>query len=365
MNQSKQIKACFQLTYADPTGDPFTLDMDVMIPGRGITAVFGRSGSGKTTLLRCIAGLEKAERGELIVNGETWQDATRFVPTHRRSLGYVFQESSLFPHLTAKQNLDYAVKRARSTAAAGMVDRIVDIMGIQAMLQRRPAQLSGGERQRVAIARALLMQPRLLLMDEPLASLDVARKQEILPYLTRLHASFEIPILYVSHALEEVARLADHVLLLEQGRLAARGNPTEVFSRLDLPMPLGEDRGVILEGEIIEQRERWHLACFAFSGGRLWVRDDGEQPGQPVRVRVMAGDVSLALSRHEDTSILNRLPVTISQIAASPDPSVALVRLEAGADHLLARITHRSRELLALEPGKRVWAQIKSAAIVR
>ncbi|MBS3934962.1 MAG: molybdenum ABC transporter ATP-binding protein, partial [Sulfuritalea sp.] len=200
----------------------FTLAVDLTLPGRGVTALFGHSGSGKTTLLRCIAGLERAQ-GRLTVNGETWQDDASFLPTHRRALGYVFQEASLFSHLTVRGNLDYGMKRCPRRPAAAEFEKTVDLLGIGALLERKPERLSGGERQRVAIARALLTLPRLLLMDEPLASLDPARKNEIIPYLERLHGALEIPVLYVSHATDEVARLADHIVVMADGRALASG----------------------------------------------------------------------------------------------------------------------------------------------
>ena len=205
---------------------------------------------------------------------------------------------------------------------------MIDLLGIDPLLDRMPARLSGGERQRVAIARALLTSPRLLLMDEPLAALDLARKQEILPYLERLHDELEIPVIYVSHAPDEVARLADHLVVLEQGRVLASGPLSETLARIDLPIRLGEDAGVVLEGEVAERDAHWHLARIAFAGGHLWVRDSGVPIGQRVRVRILARDISLALETHGDSSILNVLPATVEQIADDTHPALALVRLE-------------------------------------
>jgi molybdate transport system ATP-binding protein len=206
------IRARFRLPYP-----AFTLDVDVDLPGGGITAVFGRSGSGKTTLLRCIAGLEPTADGLLTVNGETWQDGARRLPVHRRSLGYVFQEARLFPHLSVAANLDFGRRRIAERERRVSLTQAVELLGIAHLLERRPERLSGGERQRVAIARALATSPRLLLMDEPLAALDHARKQEILPYLERLHDELEIPVLYVSHSPDEVARLADQIVVMDDG----------------------------------------------------------------------------------------------------------------------------------------------------
>ena len=361
----KQIKARFRLSYPGNQAQAFALDVDVTMPGDGITAIFGHSGSGKTTFLRCVAGLEKPDLGELEVKGDIWQSRTSFKPTHKRPLGYVFQESSLFPHLTAKGNLDYAIKRSDQPFSSNLYDRVLSVMGITHILPRYPAQLSGGERQRVAIARALLIQPRLLLMDEPLASLDSARKQEILPYLERLRSGFDIPIFYVSHSMDEVAHLADHVLVLEQGKLVAQGKLAEVFSRIDLPLCFGEETGVIITGEVAERDSRWHLVRVAFNGGELWVRDGGDALHQPVRLRVLARDVSLALASHPDTSIVNRLAAEVVEISPDQDEAMALVRLKCGAEYLIARLTQKSVHQLQLQPGKRVWAQIKSVAVVR
>lgn len=342
----------------------FALDVNLDIPGQGITGIFGQSGSGKTTLLRCIAGLAQADAGELTVNGEVWQKGVFSLPTHKRSLAYVFQESSLFPHLSVRANLDYAIKRADK------VDRqfyrhILALMDVERLLQRMPEQLSGGERQRVAIARAFLVRPKLLLMDEPLASLDIGRKQEILPYLERLHEEFDLPVLYVSHALDEIARLADHLIVMDHGKVASSGKLIDVLSRTDLPLQLGDDTGVVLPATVVERDARWHLARVEFPGGSLWVRDGGDAVGQAARIRVLAKDVSLALSSHDDSSILNRLPVLVIDSKPDRDEAMTLVRLACGDSILIARITLRSLEHLQLEPGKALWAQIKSVAIVR
>ena len=362
--QSADIHARFQLSLPSPAGAGFSLDIDTLLPGRGITAVFGPSGCGKTTFLRCIAGLQKTAGGLLRVRDETWQDGAYFLPTHRRPLGYVFQEASLFPHLTAKGNLSYALKRA-GTVPPGLYDRVVELMGIGALLSRFPQRLSGGERQRVAIARALLIAPQLLLMDEPLASLDSERKREILPYLERLRSEFDLPILYVSHSFEEVARLADHLIVMKAGRVVAQGNLSKVLSRIDLPIAMGEDTGVVLEGRVIERDSHWHLARIAFAGGELWLRDGGDPVGTDIRVRVLARDLSLSLACHEDTSILNRLPAEVAEIATDADSAMILVRLRVGPSALVARLTRRSAEHLGLAPGCAVWAQVKSAAIVK
>ncbi|MDX1694413.1 MAG: molybdenum ABC transporter ATP-binding protein [Ketobacteraceae bacterium] len=343
----------------------FHLDVDVQVPGEGVTAVFGPSGSGKTTLLRIVAGLEKAPRSSVVVGGHVWQGPGEFLPVHHRPLGYVFQEPSLFPHLTARGNLHYAMKRSRPASDRTRYQQIVDMLGIGPLLDRRPAQLSGGEQQRVAIARALLVNPAVLLMDEPLASLDHARKQEILPYLERLKSDLSIPILYVSHSASEIARIADHLLALDNGRAVANGPLLENLSRLDFPLHLGEDTGVVIEARVAEKHTRWHLAKVAFPGGELWVRDNDIREQERVRVRVLARDISLALTHHEDSSIVNILAGTVDAIVDDLHPAMALVRVKVESTLLIARITRRSVHHLALVVGQSVWVQVKSAALVR
>ena len=353
------IAARFAVSYPG-----FALDVDLELPGRGVTALFGPSGCGKTTLLRSIAGLVRTPQGRLVVNGETWQDERGFVPTHRRPLGYVFQEASLFEHLSVRANLEYGMKRAGLAPARAGFDHAVETLGIAPLLERRPAGLSGGERQRVAIARALLTQPRLLLMDEPLAALDLARKAEILPYLERLRAELEIPLLYVSHAPDEVARLADHLVVLEAGREVASGPLAETLARLDLPIRLGEDAGVVLEATVAERDAEWQLARVEFPGGSLWVRDGGHALGYVARVRILARDVSVALKPVADTSILNTLPAVVTETAPDNHPALLLVRLAVGPSIVVARLTRRSAVALALRPGLEVWAQIKAVALI-
>jgi len=364
-HNDKLIHARFLFTPPSASPQAFTLDVDIKIPGTGITAIFGDSGSGKTSLLRCIAGLESADKGELCVNGDIWQDAQTCLPTHKRPLGYVFQESSLFPHLTALGNLKYAMKRSGKVTSPDFYEHVIDIMGIAPILSRNPHQLSGGERQRIAIARALLIQPQLLLMDEPLASLDFARKLEILPYLERLHASFNIPILYVSHAMDEVARLADHTVVMAQGKVVAQGSLADVFSRIDLPIRFHEETGVILQGKVVERDKQWHLTRIAFSGGELWVADGDDELDQSVRVRILARDVSLALSCPDNSSVLNRLRVEVTELNDDDTAAMSLIRLKAGDEYIIARVTRKSVARLAIKTGDLLWAQIKSVAVVR
>jgi molybdate transport system ATP-binding protein len=352
------IDARFKLDYPG-----FSLDVDLAIPGQGVTAIFGPSGSGKTTLLRCIAGLERAS-GVLSVESQPWQDGSHFMPVHERPLGYVFQEASLFPHLSARRNLEFGMKRVAATERRVAMDQAIELLGIGHLLDRLPDRLSGGERQRIAIARALLTSPRLLLMDEPLAALDLARKSEILPYLERLHDELEIPVLYVSHSPDEVARLADHIIVLEAGRAVAQGPLTETLARVDQPIRLGEDTGVVLDGTVVERDESWHLARVDFDGGHVWVRDTGHALGHHVRVRILARDVSVALEPQHDSSILNTLAASITEIADDAHPALALVKLQIGKSAVVARLTHRSAASLGLKPGTRVFAQIKAVALI-
>jgi molybdate transport system ATP-binding protein len=353
------IRARFRLDYPG-----FTLDVDLTLPGRGVTALFGPSGSGKTTLLRAIAGLERVTAGRLAVEGEVWQDETVCRPTWQRPLGYVFQEANLFPHLDVRANLEYGRKRVPGAASRVSLDQAVAMLDIGHLLDRKPGGLSGGERQRVGIARALATSPRLLLMDEPLAALDLARKQEILPYLERLHDELDIPVFYVSHAPDEVARLADHIVALENGRVVAAGPLTETLARVDLPIRLGEDAGVVLDAVVAARDETWQLAHVEFAGGRLWVRDQGLPVGRRVRVRILARDVSLTRAPAGDTSILNTLHATVSACAGDAHPALTLVKLQVGDSPLLARVTRKSAHTLGLAPGLSLYVQIKAVALI-
>jgi molybdate transport system ATP-binding protein len=343
----------------------FVLEVDLSLPGRGVTALFGHSGSGKTTLLRCIAGLERHSQGHLSFKGEVWQDNARriFVPTYRRPLGYVFQEASLFPHLSVHKNLNYGRKRVRAEHKVSL-EQAVDLLGIGHLLDRMPDRLSGGERQRVAIARALATSPRLLLMDEPLAALDLKRKGEILPYLERLHDELEIPVFYVSHSPDEVARLADYVVLLSEGRVIAEGGLQETLARLDLPTAFSEDAGVVIEAVVASHDDNYHLSRLDFPGGNVVVAQRKEPIGHRLRLRVHARDVSLALERATGTSIANLLPATVVEIADADTPAHVLVRLDAAGTPLIARITRRSLDWLGVARGKPLWAQIKAVALL-
>lgn len=354
------IEARFRLRWPG-----FALDADLTLPGRGVTALFGHSGSGKTTLLRLIAGLERSADGRLVVNGEPWQEAGLFLPPHRRALGYVFQEAALFPHLSARANLEYGIRRVPAAMDRAALDHIIELLGIGHLLARRPDQLSGGERQRVAIARALAVRPRLLLMDEPLAALDTRRKREILPYLERLHDALEIPVLYVTHSPDEVAQLADHLVLLEEGGVRAAGPMAELLARLDLPLARDAAAESVLETVVAGHDDHYHLSHLDFPGGRLAVGRLQRPVGTGARVRIHARDVSLALQQHHDSSIVNIIQARVLELAPLNDWQM-IVRLGLGpqaALPLLARITRRSADLLQLTPGKDVFAQVKSVVL--
>ena len=356
------IEARLQLSRAG-----FVLDVDLALPSRGVSALFGPSGCGKTTVLRALAGLLPAA-GRIVLDGRVWQDdaSGSFVPTHRRELGYVIQEAALFPHLDVRRNLDYGRRRIAPQRQRIALDQAIELLGIGALMARQPDTLSGGERQRVAIARALATSPALLLMDEPLAALDAARKAEVLPYLKRLHRELSIPVVYVGHAMDEVAQLADHLVLMAQGRVLASGALADMLSRLDLPTMRGEEAGVVLDAVVAERDAAWQLVRLQLPGSdaSLWARDGGLPIGCAARVRVLARDVSLAAAPQPGSSIGNQLPAVVEAIADDEHPALALVRVRLGTLPLVARLTRRSAHALALQPGQPVWAQVKTVALL-
>jgi molybdate transport system ATP-binding protein len=343
----------------------FSLDVDLNLPGRGVTALFGHSGSGKTTCLRAMAGLERMPAGYFALGDEVWQDESRslFVPPHRRALGVVFQEASLFPHLSVRDNMEFGQKRAVGATLPFALPDIAALLGIDHLLERSPGQLSGGERQRVAIARALLAAPRILLMDEPLAALDFKRKLEILPYLERLHRELAIPIIYVSHAPDEVARLADHLVLLDAGRVVASGALNTVLSRIDLPGAFADDAGVVIEARVAEH-EADDLTRLEFPGGAIYVSQRHEPVGTALRCRIHARDVSLTLTPQSGSSILNCVSATVVDRAPTDTPGHLMVKLDVAGHPLLARITCRSADKLDIRPGLALRAQIKAVALL-
>lgn len=340
----------------------FTLDVDLRLPSSGVSVLFGASGCGKTTLLRLVAGLEKDSHGEMAIDDEFWQTEGKWVPPHRRALGMVFQQAHLFAHLSVRNNLEYGWRRLAPTERRDLAS-VVDLLGIGHLMDRKPAGLSGGEAQRVGIARALAVSPRLLLMDEPLSALDHSRKREILPYLEKLRDELGIPILYVTHSPDEVARLADHLVILDQGRVVAQGAFTQLQHRMDLPRWIGEEVGLVLEAVIGEVDERWGLARADFPGGGLWARDRGLPVGKRTRLKVLARDVSLSVLPPARSSIQNVLAGVVEALGEDEHPGLMLVRVELGGSALLARVSRRAIHEMAIAIGMQVWVQVKTVAL--
>lgn len=337
-------------------------DLDVgFAAGPGVTALFGRSGAGKTTIVNAVAGLLRPDAAQITLDGVTFNDGHTCLPPHKRRVGYVFQDARLFPHLTVAQNLDYAT---RFGARPKGRDRIIEMLGIGALLARRPATLSGGERQRVALGRALLADPRLLLMDEPLAALDGPRKAEILPYLDRLKSEGAVPILYVSHAVDEVARLADHMVLLSGGRVARQGPLFDVMADPAAVPLLGvREAGAVLRAHVVEHGADG-LSTLNVAAGALQLMGVQASVGAEIRLRVLAQDVLLSLERPTGLSAQNILPVTITAIRAGDGPGAAIA-LDAGGDTLLARVTSRAVTSMGLVPGLHLFAIIKATSVAQ
>ena len=349
----------------------FALAAQFTAPDSGITALFGRSGAGKTTIVNALAGLLRPDRGRIVVGGEILFDAERGIdlPAERRGLGYVFQEGRLFPHYSVRGNLLYGRKRARESDNRPRFDAVVDLLGIGALLARHPADLSGGEKQRVAIGRALLASPRLLLMDEPLASLDAPRKEEILPFIERLRDELKLPVFYVSHEMEEIMRLADLLVLLDDGKIAAVGPVEELTSRLDLsPLTGRYEAGSVLRTVLRGHDATYGLSELAFPGGRLRVTKIDLPLGTPIRIRIRARDVVLATERPQHLSIRNAFAATLIEVAQGHGPQIDL-KLDIGTPQqpvmLLARITLRAFQELQLAPGKRIFALVKTVSFDR
>lgn len=351
----------------------FLLDVDLTLPARGVSVLFGPSGSGKTSCLRVLAGLEPQAQGVVRVDGEVWQDTARRVmrPVHQRALGYVFQEASLFDHLSVRDNLMFGFKRTPPAQRRHAWDHGLELLGIAHLLQRRPQELSGGERQRVAIARALATSPRVLLMDEPLASIDAARKNEILPWLEQLHAQLDIPVVYVTHSNDELARLADHVVLLDNGRALCSGPVPELMTRIDLPLARGDSAAALIEARVVGHSTADSLSELVFEGGSLLLPQASHAAlpqGTAVRVRIQARDVSLSLQAPEHSSVLNVLSATVIEVV-DDTPGQVLVVLQLGHGsrpvRLLSRISQLSARRLGIAPGRAVFAQIKGVAMVR
>ena len=342
----------------------FMLDVDVTLPSAGITAVFGPSGCGKTTLLRCLAGLTRLAKSRLIIRGEIWQDERRFLPAHKRSIGYVFQEASLFAHLSVRNNLLFGAKRSATADKAPPVAEIIALLGIEHLLHRATTTLSGGERQRVAIGRALLTGPELLLMDEPLAGLDHVSKQEILPYLERLHGELDIPVIYVSHDMIEVERLADHMVLMARGHVRAQGPISAVLSDPDLPLARLPEAAVILQGRVTDYHVIDGLSRVQVDGAEMLVPGAIGAVGQSCRLRVTASNVVLApMHSVIESSILNCCPARVSKLEKDgPHRVTVFLKLGIAGEGaaLLSRISRRSAETLSLKEGMRIKAMVKS-----
>ena len=325
----------------------FKLDVDVDVPDTGVTGVFGESGSGKTTLLRCIAGLERSEHD------------TGLAP-HRRNVGYVFQRPALFPHLDVQANIGYGARRAASARVDA--EQVIDILGIGELMHRKPATLSGGQAQRVAIAAALLRSPDLVLMDEPLASLDRARKDELLPYFDRLREELSVPVIYVSHDIDEISRLCDHLVVLDAGKVVASGGLVDLLAFADVPQLGGSNAGVVLWGKPVDTEDG--LTRFDFGDGDIWAPGDFTSESVALRLRIAANDVSICRERPSETTILNVLGATVEDVRAD-DNATVIVRLGLGNQNLLARVTRRSVKRLNLAEGDRVFAQVKSVTVRR
>ncbi|MEH6638839.1 MAG: molybdenum ABC transporter ATP-binding protein [Porticoccaceae bacterium] len=341
----------------------FKLSIDTVIPKRGITALFGPSGAGKTSVLRCIAGLER-HPARIQVSANVWQDDKHFLPPHLRSVAYVFQEPSLLPHLSVQGNLEYGFKRVPKQQRHIQFDNTVELLGLSALLHRNTEQLSGGQRQRVAIARALLTSPQLLLMDEPLASLDDDSKASILNYIDEVQQQLNIPTLYVTHSTSEIVRLADHLIMLDAGQVIAEGEINELLTRGDLPLAHHADAGVMLKGTVAAHDDQFHLTVLDVPGGQLAVSKKNIAIGAPVRARLLARDISLALIKPEQSSIQNILNARIHALIDDADPAQVLIKLKLDGGYCLARITRRALSKLALNVGMEVFAQVKSVAVV-
>lgn len=343
----------------------FHLHVEFDVPAAGITAVFGQSGSGKTTLLRCLAGLERSPTGFMQVGEDVWEDESRncYEPISGRRVGYVFQEPRLFPHLSVRSNLTYGFNRTPVRERRLSVDQVVEVLSIAHLLDRRPQKLSGGEQQRVAIGRALLTSPKLLLLDEPLSSLDSQRKREIMPFIQGLYKALEIPVVYVTHSLHEILQLAQMVILLRDGKGIATGPLNEVFSRLDLHRYLGPHLiGAVIDTVVADHEREFGLTRLKFNGQSLYVPLQPLNIGDPLRVHILSSDVSLTVEPcHHRTSALNILPATVLDMQ-EVDQSTVDIRLDIGCP-LVASITRKSATALCLKPGRGVYAQIKSVAL--
>lgn len=340
----------------------FNVDAEFTIPAKGVLGIFGESGSGKTSVLRCVAGLEKNVKGRIEVNGETWLDENKSLSSQQRNIGYIFQENRLFPHLTVAKNLEYGLRRGSKNSHSIDCEHLLELLNIGHLLGRCTYQLSGGEIQRVAIGRALLKNPQMLLLDEPLASLDEKRKQEILPFFDKLHEELKIPMLYVSHSMEEVSRLCDYLMVMEQGSVKYKGTIHDALVLPESPLVVAENAMALLEGNVSKQEKDFQLSTVHTSNGNAFQVQGILPIGQHVRLRVQASDVSLSRTAAIDSSILNIIEGVVSKIIEQQQAHV-LLQLDIKTDILLARITRKSYHLLGLDIKHKVFVQIKAVSI--
>ncbi|MEM9058544.1 MAG: molybdenum ABC transporter ATP-binding protein [Pseudomonadota bacterium] len=342
----------------------FAFAVDVGLPDTGCVGVFGPSGAGKTTLLRCIAGLEPEATGRLTIAGSVWSDSAAglHLPPWKRPVGYVFQEPRLFSHLSVAGNLNFARRTTGPKATDALFESVVELLDLGALLDRRTRKLSGGERKRIAIARALVRDPQLLLLDEPLAGLDAARQAEVLSYLDRLQRELTLPIIVVSHSLDELIHLCDALIVMDDGTVAASGPIAEVLVQRGIDALAGRHSSSALTGRIAEYADDDDLTCVAFDDVSLWVPGRHGDDGDAVRVRVRADDVSLCLRRPDASTILNIVPATVREVREAAGAS-ADVLVQVGEQPLLARVTRRSARTLDLRVGLELYAQIKSVAV--
>lgn len=357
------ILGAFRLTKGN-----FTLDVEFDFPSSGITAITGASGCGKTTLLRCIAGLENAVIGDFHINGECWLDSQKniFTPPNKRIVGYIFQDAALFPHMSVKQNLEYAYKRRNVDQHTIAWDDVIDSTGISKLVERNIGNLSGGEKQRVAIARALLSNPDILLMDEPVSSLDKKSRASITKLIGKIHNEHNIPIIYVSHDLEEISQLADRVMCIENGKVTDIGKVNDILSSFDKSFSHEETAHTIIQGEVVDYDRNYHLAKISFAGGSLFISSPSIKRNSNVKLQIYARDVSISIKKPTGTSILNIVQASIIEVCPKKDShGQYIIKLDANDAILLAHITQRSLEDLKLEVGLGVYAQIKSVSVRR
>jgi len=347
----------------------FSLDVTFSIPSKGITAFFGPSGCGKSSVLRCVAGLNHLPSGQLSINDQSWQSKDLYIPTYKRAIGYVFQDADLFHHLSVKENLLFGYKRSHNKKNVPNLDEIIELLGLAGLLQRSTQTLSGGERQRVAIGRALMSGPEILLMDEPLAALDQFNKDEILPYLEKMHEHLAIPVLYVSHDLSEIERLADYMILMDKGRVQASGPLEQLLANPDLPLARMPDAAMVVTGRVVAYDEDYELTTMAVLGGELIVSGKVGQLHSLHRLRIAASDISLCRTRAPGGSSILNGPMAKIAGAIQSQAHQMTVFLNLGKDGqgagLVARITRKSWDKLELKKGDVIHALIKGVALAK